>query len=481
MDELHGLVEPKLLKLIDKDNYKISVEKIPLSYNRFDLVFKLSYLESISLDGADFYRDCYEKHIGCFTQGSFVEDGNEEKNNIDKFKKDFYSLSDDICKNGFDSSKSLIPVACDGSILNGAHRTSALIFFNKKAKVIKTNLVPNNYNYKFFMNRGMPEAMIEFGVQKFISYSENCYVALIWPAAKIENSELEAIFKRVVYKKEISLNFSGAKNLIAEAYKGAPWLDETTKNGGIHVKQSNCFNCDRKLRIFVFQSDDFNEVLNIKEAVRDICKVGKHSIHITDNHDEAIALSDILFNKNSIHALINAKNWNKNHKLIDRFKKKVIENKLNLKDYLITSGLVLDKYCLREASDLDYLTLSKEIECLNFDEHSKELEWHQVNKVELLTNPKFFFINDGIKYLSLNQLKKMKKTRGKEKDIIDLKLIDSCVETNLLKELQSRLEHRYLYSKMKIKFLCLSSIKKILIKIGCFNKVKLYYGLIFKK
>ncbi|MDW1964770.1 hypothetical protein R7P37_14440 [Vibrio sp. 431] len=475
-EDLVNLVEPKILNKIDFSEAKIiSGHDMKLSHNRFDLIFKILYLDAYNGYCSDFYYECYKKHIACFTKGTFCEDGNSNKDSISKYTSCFEKLSTSIDKMGYDPSKSLIPLASDGSILNGAHRTASLIFFSKKAYCLSTNLEPAKYDYDFFKKSGMPQWMLDFGAQKFIEYADDCFIALVWPSADISDSSIEDILDTIVYKKEIKLNFFGANNLIYEAYKGAVWLDASeTESSGCKVKQANCFKSERPVRAYVFQSDSLCKVLDVKNTIRELCKIGKHSIHITDTKEEAVQLSKVIFNDNSIHALNYAKNWSRKNELIENYKKHIAIDSLNPDDYVIVSGLVLDKYNLRKASDLDYMTMSSSLNSELFDEHDKELEFHGVEKKELIYNPKLYFWCDGVKYMSIDQLKRMKLKRGSAKDISDISLIDEHISKSRNMTFNS-IKSQLIYFKIKMNYKAIMLSKVMLKKMGLFDEAKRVY------
>src|SRR5690606_19296621 len=119
---LEGRVEPFLLNKIP-DLSHVTVEdgvEMHLTHNRFDVAFKLYYLQGLKGPSSSFRKKCYEGHIKAFSLGSFSEPGNPEKNSIENFELDFKSVFKDLEATGFDARKSVIPLAEDGSILNGA-------------------------------------------------------------------------------------------------------------------------------------------------------------------------------------------------------------------------------------------------------------------------------------------------------------------------------------------------------------------------
>ena len=57
--------------------------------------------------------------------------------------------------------------------------------------------------------------------------------------------------------------------------------------------------------------------MKIKDKIREVFNVGKHSVHITDTKEEAIRTARVVFNDNSIHFL----NYAKPNKYISIHKK----------------------------------------------------------------------------------------------------------------------------------------------------------------
>lgn len=279
-----------------------------LTANRFDLAFKLSYLEDLN-SGKDVSQSLkyYQEHIKVFSLGSYVEPGNKNKNSIEKYISTFNSLNDDIKHNGFNGNKSQIPVARDGSILNGAHRLSVCLYHGQSFNVKVYDKEPANFDYKYFLNRGMSSECLDYGALNFVKNTEDIYIALLWPRFQISDSDLFDLFNEVIYEKKIDLNYNGAHNLLATAYRGENWLgDEHANYPGVINKLYGCFsNISRKktVRVVAFKCDSLEKVLKIKECYRGIANIGKHSIHITDSSEEAIELAEICFNDNSIQFL----------------------------------------------------------------------------------------------------------------------------------------------------------------------------------
>ena len=230
-DRLIKLIEPHFIKDLVFDNYKIKTIKATklLTHNRFDIAFKLIYLELREKNLA-LAKEIYKDHIRAFTLNKFTEPGNKDKNSLVKFIADFENTFHDIKINGFDNNKSILPLSKDNSIANGAHRISSSIFLNKSVNVVNINSDNHNYNYKFFYNRNVPGLFLDFAAEKFVEYSNSVYIAFVWPTAKGYDKELEKLIPSIVYRKEISLNITGAHNLLSQIYYGEKWLGNFNNN-----------------------------------------------------------------------------------------------------------------------------------------------------------------------------------------------------------------------------------------------------------
>lgn len=452
-----------------------------LTHNRFDLAFKLLYLE-LKEQKLQFIKDIYEEHIRAFSLGKFTEPGNGNKNNIDKFFDEFNSIYEDIKRHGFNNSKTLIPLSKRGYLLNGAHRVSSAIFLNKSVDTIKVDFVDPKFDYKFFYKRNVDGLILDIVATKFVEYAENTYIAFIWPIAQGKDEELENIIPNIVYRKNIYLNPNGAHNLISQIYYGEDWLGDIDNNfAGSIGKSKECFLNDSDVKVIVFQASSLDVVLMVKENVRKLFNVGKHSIHITDTKEEAIRVARVVFNDNGVHFLNYAKpnKYKSTHIKLDKFKSFIKENKINSSDVVLDSGMVLSLYGIREARDIDFLISDKfsklkyqdkELEC-----HDEELEYHDEEKNNIIYNPNYYFYFNEIKFISFNQLYRMKKNRAEKnkdiKDVNDYKIMEALVENNNLKQFKNKIKQKIYYGIIKLR----AKVIILLRKLNLYNFIREIY------
>lgn len=423
---------------------------------RFDLAFKLLYLEMRDKN-AQFSKRIYQEHIRAFSLGKFAEPGNAEKNSIKKYLTEFNNIFKDIEYNGFDSKKSLVPMSNAGTILNGSHRVASAIILKERVKNIMLNRTCPVYDYDFFYKRNVPESTLDAVATKFIEYAENTYIAFIWPTAQGREKDLKGIIPNILYRKNIHLNFNGAHNLLSQIYYGEHWLgSEKNDFKGSKAKLLQCFKNLNPVRVIAFQASSLEDVSRIKDEVRAIFNVGKHSIHITDTKEESVRLARVVFNKNSIAFLNNARpnKYASTHKQIDKFKSFLVKNGINNSDTVLGEGIVLSAYGLRESSDIYYLL--SDLAEVNFcgdelDNHNDILKFHEKSKEELIYDPKNYFYFNDLKFVSLELLYVMKKNRAEKKDINDCAIMESFKENRRFEVCFQRLKQNFYYKQLKIK------------------------------
>jgi len=474
LSEVKKLLERHLEKsLVNKMYTSKTIEaRELLTSTRFDVAFKLLYLE-IKSKNIEFAKEIYKEHIRAFSLGKFTEYGNKEKDSIRVFFKEFDDTFENINLNGFDNTKSLIPLSKNGSIVDGSHRLASAIFLNKNVECVNIKAYNPIYDYKFFYNRNISNGVLDMAATKFIEYSNNTYIAFIWPAAKGRDREIEKIISNVVYRTKVKLNLNGAHNLLSQIYYGEEWLGNIKNNfSGVRGKLTKCFKTFDAVKILVFQSENLSDVLDIKEKVRGIFDIGKHSIHITDTKEEAVRLARTIFNDNSIHFLNYAKpnKYFSIHKKIEKFKKLAIKNQFNMDDVLMCGGMTLSAYGLIEENG-DDIFLNLKYNDKKLEGYCKEFKYYNKEKSDLIFNPKNYFYFNDVKFISFDQVYKIKKNNGKGENISDLKMMEELMESVKNKKTLNQWRQNLYYGRAKLRqrivsllnfFGLLNIIKKVL-------------------
>ncbi len=475
--QIRNLIEPHFHQDILEDRYEVLHMKANqlLTKDRVDIAFKLLYLEMMNKN-VSFAKNIYEMHIKAFSLGEVREPCNDDKNSLEKFTRDFSNILKSIKLGGFNASKTLIPLSKNNSIANGAHRVASAIFLDKYIDCVKIGTNNHIYDYNFFYKRNISREVLDMVITKFIEHASNVHVAFLWPSATDNIKDTENLIPNIIYKKEIKLNHNGAHNLLSQIYYGEEWLGCVEDDfKGSKAKLVECFKSFDPIRVIVFQADSLDEVLKIKEKIRMVFNIGKHSVHITDTKEEAIRTSRIVFNDNSIHFLNYAKpnKYISTHKKIEKFKEFMIKNELNNNCVLIDSSMILSAYGLREAKDTDYFCVDNTIkyEFDNINMHDEELKYYNENKNEMIYNQKFYFYFNDIKFISFSKLYDMKTARAEIKDRNDCKMMEALIEDNKLKELISKFRQNILYSKVKFRAKIMNTLKNI----GLYNILRNTY------
>ncbi len=432
--------------------------------DRFDLAFKIAYLDGwLNKKKSVFYKELYIEHIDAFSLGKFIEPGNPNKSKLKHFLDEFERIFFSIKNNGFNPDDSLIPLSVDMIPLNGAHRVSSLIFLKKSGVAVKTPLQTEVYDYEFFEKRGVAGKYMDFAAKQYMLFEKDVHVAFLWPAGKFKG-DIKQFFNGVFYRKKIKLNENGAHNLLSILYRGQDWLGAREKNfPGVKNKLLKCFLEFSDFEVVFFKEENLNLVLERKGKFRNVCGIGKDSIHITDSYEEAIEAAEMVLNDNSIHFLNFAKpnKFLNFHEKLSKIKNEISINKISSDDFLLDGGMVLEAYGLRKASDIDYLALENSLDKSLADCHNEEyLKYRKdIDINEMIYNPENFFYFCGFKFSSIENLIKLKKNRASNKDLLDVRLVADFI-SGKGKFLTKKI---YLFRKYKYRFK--EALKKLIVRL----------------
>jgi len=165
----------------------------------------------------------------------------------------------------------------------------------------------------------------------------------------------------------------------------------------------------------LLDAKNLETVKEMKNKIRALFKVGNHSVHINDTHEDTIRIAKTVFNTNSIHFLNNRKSVS-----FPNYKKLMADIKPN-ENEVITGSTVLSLYGLRDCKDIDKIYYNNPPS----DSHNQYLKkLYKLTLDDIVNNPIYHLYYNGFKYVSLDVIKNMKKTRNEPKDIIDVKLAE---------------------------------------------------------
>lgn len=451
--EPYKLLQPYTVDLFKLKDHKWKIiefdPKLLIAPHRIDLAAKLLYIDHY-VRGFDmtYAADVYARHIEAFNH-RMTEPGQPEKNSLSKFFAVFNNLIDEIRKNGFDSDISLIPLAKDNIMLDGAHRVSCAIYFNKTIKAIQfPELYCDwNINHQYFRDNLLLESSLDAMALEYCKWKNNLYILCLWPRAtgKEERAEAERLIKKhavVVHSKNVPLSFHGMHNLMCQIYGSFDWVGTVESLfDGVNSKADACYGKGGMTSFYLLESSDFEKIKKLKTEIRDLFRVEKHSVHITDTFEETCQIAQAIFNINSLHHLERGFpfRYKASYVRLSKFREAVLKKRMHLDDFIIDASQVMASYGIREARDLDYLSLHADIQDqlmdvltgIDAEDHSPFLRYHNVSKEELIKNPMNYFVFNGIKLISLKKLKEFKLNKGESKDIADVRLIDVYLRNDL--------------------------------------------------
>ncbi len=88
----------------------------------------------------------------------------------------------------------------------------------------------------------------------------------------------------IIDEKQKELNSEEKFRLIYTLYQGESWIGNDNNNWeGIKYKMNSCFDSKINSVKFFYVFSTENKVREIKQEVRNFCKLGNHSIHSVDD------------------------------------------------------------------------------------------------------------------------------------------------------------------------------------------------------
>jgi len=375
-----------------------------LTHKRFDVVVKYMYAKNLS---SVFYQSIYKEHLRIWN--GFTE-RNPKKNGFEEFNDAFKS----IINNTVDEP---VPVNPEGHIANGAHRLAAALYHQRPINIRNTNAdenYPIEADYRVFLNKGLHKHMLQRTTLEYAKLKSNTHVICLFPIAHSRFDEVINIIMKhsnIFYKSSEVINGTGQLGLIKEIYLSDGWASEK----GIMKKCKQCFRGNNNVTFLLIDAQNLETVKEMKKEIRALFKVGNHSVHINDYHEDTVRIAKTVFNDNSLHFLNNRKNV-----LFPNYKKLMANIKPNDNE-IITGSTVLSLYGLRDCKDIDKIYYNNP----PADSHNQYVgKLYKLTLDDIFNNPKHHLYYNGFKYVSLDVIKNMKKIRNESKDIIDVKLAE---------------------------------------------------------
>ncbi|MBR4507274.1 MAG: hypothetical protein IKP24_01940 [Alphaproteobacteria bacterium] len=416
---------------------KVNAFDLFLRQKRFDLIFKYIYLKNKDKN-TQFFENLYAEHIRAFN--GFYEINPSDgipKNTCEDFIKSFDELYDNMSKRGFDKKHGIIPIGDNGEISDGAHRLTCAAVLGLDVELEEDHR-NDLYDYKFFQNQGIDPDMADYAALEYVKLNPNAYIVNLQSIIDTKfDSQVEQILEKygfIYYKKNVNITFNGLVNLKKLSY-GSFWDREswigTAENSfaGAVYHANNSFG-KNPMRIYVFVCDKLADVLAAKSEIRALFNIGNFCVHINDTREEAIALAQTYFNKNSLY-MINKRpyQYEDNHfdNMVTELRDATHNYGIDLNDVCGGGSTPLDVFGLRKSDDLDFLYCGNKdfnIQTETLSNHDTELVYYPYSKQEIIFNPMNHLYYQGVKIITLDILFAMKQKRHEiPKDVNDCKMI----------------------------------------------------------
>lgn len=192
-------------------------------------------------------------------------------------------------------------------------------------------------------------------------------------------------------------------------------------------------------------------MIEAKKSIRNFCKQGNYPIHISDDSSESLRISEQLLNNNSIHFFNNSviKNNKKFNYYFNKFDKWIKDNSLDKDRFCIEGSSVMSVYGLRDAADLDYISLDS-IECPDKDIslHAKCTDINKKYIHQRIYDPRHHFYYNGYKFLTLEKLYESKINSNGMKVNQDLTMIKGLMlKQSVILILKKKIIYKYIVLK----------------------------------
>jgi hypothetical protein len=401
---------------------------------RFDINAKIFYAKHRNLN-SEYPKELYLEHIRVWN--GFFE-SYPEKNKPEDFINSFNITLESILRFGFKSpEKNYIPLK-NNSPYNGSHRVAASIVSDVEIYGMEDDSNGQHIcDYRFFKQKGLSDVYLDEMALEYVRNKKNTYTISIFSSDKKDLSlAVETIKKHsnIVYNKEINFTELGKHNYIIELYRFEKWIgNHHSEYGGAKHKMSNCFRNSNKIQLFVVECDNIEKLLLCKKEIRDYYKEENHSVHINDTQEETWRICSTLLNKNSLWVINNVKqpNYDNFISLFSQYRDEIKNQDIN--KFCITSSSVLSLFSIRECNDIDFITTDVSYvdkKDGNVSSHENQLKYYPYHKDDIIINPNLHFYFMGYKFTTLDVLKKMKESRGEQKDKNDVLLINDFTIKN---------------------------------------------------
>ena len=320
-----------------RDTIRVNPRDLDLK-NRFDIIVKTVYAIFLRRGNVPaFVSDMYNRHLEVWNhfKEPCIFNGEQDwfdatklcvtKSSAQDFQRSFANTLESIATRGFDTTQSLVPVTRTGFPLNGAHRIAAAIALGLPTMPVQRVKLHHIYtwDHAFFTKQGLEAKYADFAMSQWMRHVKNdsaadadwslyiangtgIHAAVVFPSTGGRFTDRIAnIFTRngiiLTQRSIVFQTLDAADMFVQHLYPQEKWV----ANGGSRAKTKACYpqNVWTTWVLFWESSLPLPEVLSVKQEIRALFNLGKHSIHITDTATQAVEIAKMALNRNSMDML----------------------------------------------------------------------------------------------------------------------------------------------------------------------------------
>lgn len=488
--DLKDRLDSYIWNSLSHDSYRtLELEPSALvSANRLDVLARLAYLETHGYD-REFAEGIYFETIRAQSDGAFKDPHDPSRRAFPDWVSNFRNLAEGV-GNGFRHDGPLVPLARDGSILNGAHRVAIALFRGLKVPVVETELAPITADWNYLKTRGVSENHLLHMLYLFCKNAPDVFVAIFWPIAEklgINPGMLETNDRKLAGHLRLTGSLQMVKNVAFEAYKEMNWIGTPADNfRGLDAKLAlsagNVLH-DQSVIVSVFQEKKgLSEVREVKNQLR-MCDHGStRSVHITDNPEETMRLASLFFRPSGQDFLRLANPFaHDTRENLSALREKARKGRVGTDSFIVDGSTVLGLFGLREPRDLDVLCIETgAANQLGVEKRNEQLKYHEEPLQKLIRSPRFHFELDGLRIVSLDQVGRMKGNRQEGKDLEDLALIGE-VKAGISSQFSPSALAKIRLFRVRLFKAARNTVRKLLRPVGLDGRAKDMYDRYFSR
>jgi hypothetical protein len=401
-----------------------------LTPQRLDILPRYRYAHSIINKlppnwGLNVYREFLEK--SCLDSG-YSEDG---KNSFFDYLNSYNMLLHSVLSDGFDPEISSVQVQ-ENQLVNGAHRTAISLAIGKSLPAIEVSgkKIPDN-NFHKMKSLGLSESILD---DILLSYAElkNSfrYLILIGCEAKTHSQFKDQVGRNPFFvgSKDLSLTEIGIRRLLTLMYGSNEWWKPEMLEQFVSLRFDDSRATSTATICFVDLPND-DEITELKTSLRKTLLSSykyERNIHSSDTHSEALLMAQSTLNSNSRFFLNNSPLGSEIRILKELLKISIPAE--SIFDFCVTGSSTLEMFGIRKAGDIDLVQGPSPIDNPNYLKTMKNSYQHSElvpNYGEKVYDPRHFMYVSGYKFVSLQSCLMFKLVRNQQKDVRDVKLIQS--------------------------------------------------------